>query len=162
MPRPGEHPLGDRGQVVLFLLFMLVWVLDSFFFRFSVIITGYIPLYVRLVWTAVIAAAGLILINAGHKVLEKTDAPHLLTTGAFAHVRHPLYLGSMLLFAAVWGSTLSLAALIILVVIFIFYNHIAAYEEKKLEEKFGEAYIPYKKNVPRWGLKLKTPKDFYV
>jgi protein-S-isoprenylcysteine O-methyltransferase Ste14 len=133
---------------------MFVWVLDSFFFRFSVMLAGYVPLYLRLTWTAAIAAAGLILMNAGHKVLEETDAPHLLTTGAFGRVRHPLYLGSMLLFAAVWGSTLSLAALIVLVVIFIFYNHIAAYEEKKLEEKFGEAYIRYKKKVPRWIPKL--------
>lgn len=154
MPRPGEHPLGDRGQVVLFLIFMFVWVLDSFFFRFSVMLAVYVPLYLRLVWTAVIAAAGLILINAGHKVLEETDVPHLLTTGAFGRVRHPLYLGCMLLFAAIWSSTLSFAALIVLVVIFVFYNYIAAYEEKKLEEKFGEAYMQYKKKVPRWILKL--------
>jgi len=154
MPRPGEHPLGDKGQVVLFLLFMLVWVLDSFALRFSVVLAGYVPLYVRLAWTAAVAAAGLILINAGHKVLEDTDVPHLLTTGAFGRVRHPLYLGSMLLFTAVWGSTLSLAALIVLAIIFVFYNHIAAYEEKKLVEKFGEAYIQYKKKVPRWIPKL--------
>jgi protein-S-isoprenylcysteine O-methyltransferase Ste14 len=154
MPRPGEHPLGDKGQVVLFLIFMLVWVLDSFFFGFSVMLAGYVPLYVRLAWAAAIAAAGLILMNAGHKLLEETDVPHVLTTGPFGRVRHPLYLGSMLLFTAVWSSTLSLAALIVLCVIFVFYNHIAAYEEKKLEEKFGEAYIRYKKKIRRWIPKL--------
>ena len=154
MSKPGEHPLGDKGQVVLFLLFMLIWVLDSFFVRFSVMLACYVPLYVRLAWAATIAAAGLILMNAGHKALEETDVPHILTTGAFGRVRHPLYLGSMLLFTAVWSSTLSLAVLIVLAVIFVFYNHIAAYEEKKLEEKFGEAYIRYKKNVRRWIPKL--------
>jgi protein-S-isoprenylcysteine O-methyltransferase Ste14 len=154
MPRPGEHPLGDKGQVVFFLIFMLVWVLDSFFFKFSVMLAGCVPLYVRLALAAAIAAAGLILMNGGHKMLEETGVPHVFTTGAFGHVRHPLYLGSVLLFTAVWSSTLSLAVLIVLAVIFIFYNHIAAYEEKKLEEKFGEAYIRYKKNVHRWIPKL--------
>jgi protein-S-isoprenylcysteine O-methyltransferase Ste14 len=154
MPRPGEHPLGDKGQIVLLIVFMLVWVLDSFFLKFSVMLAAHVPLFVRLGWTAVFAALGFILANAGHKVLEITTQPRLLTTGAFGRVRHPLYLGAMLFYLALWGSTLSLAALGVLAVMLVFYNHIAAYEERKLEDKFGEAYTNYKKNVPRWIPKL--------
>jgi len=60
----------------------------------------------------------------------------------------------MLFFMALWGSTLSVAALGVLSVILVFYNFIAAYEETKLAEEFGEAYTNYKKNVPRWIPKL--------
>jgi methanethiol S-methyltransferase len=141
------------GQTILF--FMLVWVLDSFFLKFSVRLASHVPLSVRLAGTAVITATGLILMNACHKVLEQMNDLHVITTGAFGCVRHPLYLGSMLLFTAVWSSTLSLASLIVLVVIFVFYKHIAAYEEKKLEEKFGNVYIRYKKKVPKWIPKLR-------
>ncbi len=45
MPRPGEHPLGDKGQIFLLIVFMLVWVLDSFFLKFSIILAAHVPLY---------------------------------------------------------------------------------------------------------------------
>jgi len=31
----GEHRLGDAGQLVLFIIFMAVWITDSFFFKYS-------------------------------------------------------------------------------------------------------------------------------
>jgi protein-S-isoprenylcysteine O-methyltransferase Ste14 len=36
------------------------------------------------------------------------------------------------------------------ILIFIFYDFIAAYEEKLLEKKLGQDYREYKKEVPRW------------
>jgi protein-S-isoprenylcysteine O-methyltransferase Ste14 len=151
---PGEHPKGDMGQGLLFIAFMVVWVLDSFFLKLSIMLAARVPLYVRLGWTAVFLAIGLALVLSGHKVLEIRGSTRLLTTGAFRRVRHPLYLGAMLFYLALWGATLSLAALGIMVIIAFFYNFIAAYEERKLEDKFGEAYSNYKKNVPRWIPKL--------
>ncbi len=147
---PGEHPKGDLGQGLLFILFMGGWILDSFFIKFSTRLAAYVPLYIRLAWTAVFLAIGFALVMSGHKVLEIKDSTRLLTTGAFGRVRHPLYLGAILFYLALWGSTLSLAALGILVIIVVFYNFIAAYEEKKLIEKFGAEYARYKKSVRRW------------
>ena len=40
--------------------------------------------------------------------------------------------------------------LFIWVVIFIFYNHIAGYEEKLLEDRFQAAYRNYKKRTGKW------------
>jgi len=40
--------------------------------------------------------------------------------------------------------------LLIWVVVFIFYNHIAGYEEKLLEDRFDEAYQNYKKRTGKW------------
>jgi protein-S-isoprenylcysteine O-methyltransferase Ste14 len=36
------------------------------------------------------------------------------------------------------------------VVIFLFYNYIAGYEERLMETKFGEDYASYKKRTGRW------------
>ena len=146
--------MGDRGQALLFLLFMIVWVVDSFFLKFSIGLARRVPLYGRLAGTAVLTAAALMLMKASHRVLREMDGFHVITRGAFGRVRHPLYLGSMLLFTAFWTSTLSLAALIILIIVFIFYDHIATYEEKKLEEKFGDDYLRYKEKVSKWMPKL--------
>jgi protein-S-isoprenylcysteine O-methyltransferase Ste14 len=35
-------------------------------------------------------------------------------------------------------------------ILFLFYNHIASYEEKQLEQKYGKDYISYKEKTPKW------------
>ncbi|MBW2487204.1 MAG: isoprenylcysteine carboxylmethyltransferase family protein, partial [Deltaproteobacteria bacterium] len=47
-------------------------------------------------------------------------------------------------------STASLFCLALLVVIVLFYNTIADYEEKLMEAKFGQAYIAYREQTGRW------------
>jgi protein-S-isoprenylcysteine O-methyltransferase Ste14 len=65
-------------------------------------------------------------------------------------------LGSILVYLGLTVSTASLFCLALLVVIFLFYNYIAGYEEKLLETKFGDAYIEYKKKTGKWipGIRL--------
>jgi protein-S-isoprenylcysteine O-methyltransferase Ste14 len=74
----------------------------------------------------------------------------VVSSGAFRYVRHPLYLGSILIYLGFTVSTASLFCLGLLVVIGVFYNYIAAYEEKLLEIKFGAAYVAYQKNTGKW------------
>jgi protein-S-isoprenylcysteine O-methyltransferase Ste14 len=47
-------------------------------------------------------------------------------------------------------ATASLFAIALVVVIFLFYNYIASYEEKILEERFGEQYRNYKNRTGKW------------
>jgi protein-S-isoprenylcysteine O-methyltransferase Ste14 len=47
-------------------------------------------------------------------------------------------------------STASLFSLVLVVVIFLFYNYIAGYEEKMLEKRFSEEYMRYKKITAKW------------
>jgi len=47
-------------------------------------------------------------------------------------------------------STASLFSLVLVAVIFIFYNHIASYEEKLLEDRFNEEYRSDKKRTGKW------------
>jgi protein-S-isoprenylcysteine O-methyltransferase Ste14 len=65
-------------------------------------------------------------------------------------VRHPLYLASIVTYAGLTVSTLSLFSLAILLGIFIFHDYIASYEEKLLEARLGEEYRAYKKRTGKW------------
>ena len=147
----GEHPWGDRGQLILLVLFLLIWLLDSFVLHLSTFLSGYVSLYVRLIIVVPMLAAAIYFISAGHVVAKHEQRPAgVVSTGAFRHVRHPLYLGSILVYLGLAVVTASLFSLVMVVVIFIFYNHIAGYEEKLLEDRFQEAYRNYKKRTAKW------------
>jgi protein-S-isoprenylcysteine O-methyltransferase Ste14 len=149
--KKGEHPLGDVGQIILFVLFLSVWVGDSFFLKLSTFPADRVPLLLRLVLAGVTLVAAVMLVKAVHSVIEHGGAPkRLVTTGAFSHVRHPLYLGCILFYLGLVLSTLSIASLLLFAVIAVFYNYIAAYEERLLEQRFGEAYRRYGERSGRW------------
>ena len=65
-----------------------------------------------------------------------------------------MYLAAILLYLSFLIFKLSLAALVVWLVTFIFYHFIARYEEKLLLERFGEEYETYKLKVPMWIPKL--------
>ena len=147
----GEHPFGDTGQLILLVLFLVVWAGDSFFLRKSTLLSDYVPLYIRVVILAVAVVAAACLFKSGHVVVSHERRPTgVVSTGAFRYVRHPLYLGSILVYLGLAVSTASLFSLALLVVIFAFYNYIASYEEKLLETSLGEAYREYKRKTGKW------------
>jgi protein-S-isoprenylcysteine O-methyltransferase Ste14 len=147
----GEHPFGDTGQLILFVLFLIVWAGDSFFLRLSTFLSVYIPLYIRLIILVIMLITAIYLFRSGHSVVEHEQRPDkVVTDGAFKYVRHPLYLASILAYLGLVISTLSLISGAILLGIFVFYNYIAGYEEKLLEAKFGEEYKKYKERTGKW------------
>ena len=150
--RHGEHPYGDLGQVVILLGFLAIWILDSFVFQYSTFLFPYVPIYLRLIAAGMILAVAIYLARSGHSAVsdEVLSSPRLLTDGAFSHVRHPLYLAALLFYLFLIALTLSLVSLFLFIGIFIFYNHIATYEENFLEKKFGQDYSDYRRKVPRW------------
>jgi len=147
----GEHPFGDLGQVILFLLFLVVWVGDSFFLHKSTFLSNYVPLYIRLAILGFALITGIYLFRSGHFIVSR-DRKHdsVVSTGVFRYVRHPLYLASILFYLGLTISTLSLFSIALFVGIFIFYNYIASYEEKLLESNFGDEYREYKKITGKW------------
>jgi protein-S-isoprenylcysteine O-methyltransferase Ste14 len=150
--RHGEHPKGDLGQIIILLLFLVIWIMDSFVFQYSTSISSYIPVYLRLAVAGLILVAAIYFVQSGHRAVsdEVLASPRLLTDGAFSRVRHPIYLAALLFYLLLISITLSLISMGIFVGIFIFYNYIAAYEENFLEEKHGQDYRDYKKNTPKW------------
>ena len=151
----GEHPYGDAAQLILLGLFLLVWVGDSFFLRLSTFPADYLPRYTRLTFLVFSFAIAVFLFKSGHVVVSHKRRPSgLVSTGAFRYVRHPVYLGCLLFYLGLAVSTASLISLVLWVMICIFYNYLASYEEKLLESKFGENYRTYKENTGKWLPKL--------
>ena len=147
----GEHPFGDTGQLILLVLFMIVWVSDSFFLRISTFLSVHLPLYIRLSVLGLLSIIALYLFKSGHVVVSHEQRPNsVVATGAFRYVRHPLYLASILTYLGLTVFTVSLFSLVVFVVIFVFHNYIASYEEKLLESRFGEEYGKYKKRTGKW------------
>jgi protein-S-isoprenylcysteine O-methyltransferase Ste14 len=146
----GEHPFGHAGQFISLGVFLVVWIGDSFFLHKSTFLSDYVPLYIRLIIFGLAITVGLVLFQSGHVVVSH-ERPHgVLTSGAFRFVRHPLYLASLLVYFGLTVVTFSLFSLAIFVGIFVFHNYIATYEEKIMEEKFGEDYRKYKKRTGKW------------
>ena len=149
--KKGEHPFGDMGQLILLGLFLIIWAADSFFLQKSTFPAPHIPLFIRLIILGLTLIISAYLVMSGHVVVSHEQRPdHVVSSGSFKYVRHPLYLGSILFYLGLTVATASLFALGVLVIICIFYNYIANYEEKLLDIKFGEAYQVYRKKTGKW------------
>lgn len=89
----------------------------------------------------------------GRTRTRKVGAKELCTWGPFAHVRNPLYLGNILIYAGMTffaGGPWLLPLLIISLVYFsVQYGLIISLEEQTLTKIFTEEYEEYKSNVPR-------------
>ncbi len=147
--KKGEHPFSDSGQLISAVVFLIIWIADSFFLHKSTFLSNYVPLYIRLIILGLMFIIAIYLISSGHTAVEqKFDG--VITTGGFRYIRHPLYLGCVLIYLGLTIVTLSIISFVLFLVIFIFYNYIAGYEEKLLDAKFGEEYKEYKKRTGRW------------
>jgi protein-S-isoprenylcysteine O-methyltransferase Ste14 len=92
---------------------------------------------------------GFLLISAAWKALyEAQQRRELATTGPYAHVRHPQYVGFVLVmfgFLLQWPTILTLAMFPVLVWM---YARLARQEEREALSAFGEAYASYMTRVP--------------
>ena len=92
---------------------------------------------------------GFILISAGWNVLYQAQRQHALaTTGVYSHIRHPQYVGFVLVmfgFLLQWPTLLTLAMFPVLVFM---YARLARAEEREALAKFGPAYERYIREVP--------------
>ena len=154
-----EHPLCDRIQVLMLILFFVVWGIDSlsyFIFGYSTVIFEVLAFPVLFTGTLLLLCLSFYLISKSHKaVLEQVqDPPRLVDSGVYAWVRHPMYLGILLFCLAFLLISVSLVSIVIWIAFFIFYDRMAAYEEKSLIEIIGEEYTAYQKRVSKWLPKL--------
>ncbi len=146
----GEHALSDIGQLLLFVIFITVWILDSFIFSYSTFISDYVPLYVRVPIAIIILFSAGYFAKKSHGIVfgEVREEPSVIRKGVFSRVRHPMYLGALLLYLGLLVLTFSLIAVGIWVLIIVFYYFNSKHEEKILLDKFGKDYEDYKKEVP--------------
>ncbi|MBU0508625.1 isoprenylcysteine carboxylmethyltransferase family protein [bacterium] len=76
-------------------------------------------------------------------------ADHLNVTGPYSVVRHPLYLGNILIILGVLLVTQCFFFVLVGVLAYLlFYERIIAVEEKFLEARFGERYLQWAQRTP--------------
>jgi len=154
----GEHAFNDIGQLILLIIFLTVWITDSFIFKYSTFLSQYISNYIRVPIALIVLIMSGLLAGCGLNTVfrEVREEPQVITTGVFSIVRHPIYLGSILLYLGFVLLSLSLLSTLVWFIIIIFYYMISRYEERLLTQKFGSAYEEYKKKIPML-LPIKLP-----
>jgi protein-S-isoprenylcysteine O-methyltransferase Ste14 len=153
----GEHPFGDTGQLILLIIFLVVWIIDSFVLRLSTFFAQYVSLFLRVPLGIVFLFIAGYLAQQGMKVVfgEERTEPQIIEKDVFRRVRHPVYLGCILFYIALVIFTLSILAAVICTTIIVFYHYIAKYEEKLLLSRFGTEYEQYMNSVPMWIPRIK-------
>ena len=134
--------------VLLVLTYLLLWFLDN-------------PAGIEELWYAgwMILSVGLVLIflpmfvfrSKGKVKKEKdwTKTSVLVDTGIYSVVRHPLYLGWLLMYLAIiFWSQHWLTTIIGIIGMACVYS-ISRQEDQRLVEKFGDDYKDYMQKVPR-------------
>ena len=147
-----EHPWGDTGQIVLAILFLVVWIGDTFFLHYTTFINAQAPFGLRVSVGTVNLLAALYLARTSHRLAFKQlgETPRVIREGVFGIVRHPMYLSEILLYLGLLLFSLSLAAACVWGLAIGFLHFIARYEEHQLLAHFGEDYREYMQEVPMW------------
>ncbi len=99
--------------------------------------------------STILIVLGFWLLASAWKVLYAAQRTHrLATTGPYAHVRHPQYIGFVLImtgFLLQWPTIVTLAMFPVLVFM---YWRLARREEEDAREALGDAYRRYEENTP--------------
>ena len=152
-----EDPHSHLYQLLSGISFTTVWILDSFVLEFSTFLNTHINGLALLFLALPVFILALYLIKSAEKALFRSgEQSGVIQTGILSHVRHPLYLGVLLIYLACFISTLSLLALLVFIPVFIIHNNMVNYEENDLIRIYGDEYLEYMKKVPKWIPRLKN------
>ena len=103
---------------------------------------------------------GFWLIYAGWKVLfAALKAGELATTGPYERVRHPQYLGFILIMVGFLLQWPTLATLVMFPMLVYIYRRLAIREEREVAERFGVAWKRYAAQTPRLLPRLRSPSS---
>jgi len=152
----GEHPFGDTLQLIMLIIFSIVIMADYFIFQTYDYFGGKIPFIIRLPIGLVLVAFGAWLALRGIQIVfrDLRPEPTMITEGMFSKVRHPIYLGAMLIYLGVLCLTLSFLGAAVFLFVMIVYQWLAKHEEKLMLGIFGDKYRDYIRCVPMWVPKV--------
>jgi protein-S-isoprenylcysteine O-methyltransferase Ste14 len=109
---------------------------------------------------ALIGGGFMLIAGAWRELYVAQQRHELATTGAYRYVRHPQYVGFILVmlgFLVQWPTLLTLAMFPILLIMYVRLAHL---EEREVRAEFGEAYDRYAARtpafLPRFGGAAKT------
>lgn len=146
---------------LLLLLFFTLYLLISVYATRLLGLPQYLPLhrYGGIVAGTLLLAIGFLILASALKTLKLRRAfgkeigkpiteCKLITTGIYAYIRNPIYLGCTLLFLG-WLFVLQLTCILILTFLYVIHFYLVAkWEEKELTKRFGNEYLRYKRSVP--------------
>jgi protein-S-isoprenylcysteine O-methyltransferase Ste14 len=165
--QPQDNPgAQDNANVIVFPPIILLATV-----ALGVILDGFLPLglMAHLPWIPRMVAGAILLllgasmpfmvrrafISAGTNIRPDQPTTALVTSGLFAHLRNPVYvggcialLGVALLLGSNWTVILMVPAMLLL------HYGVVLREERYLEAKFGAPYRAYMASVPRYGWKF--------
>ena len=144
-----EHPYNHMLQWTMPIVFIVVWILDSFLLRASTFLSEDIGIATRLALAIPFLFIAYYLIDSSHKMIFG-DYEGLIDTGIYGRLRHPMYLGTLMIYVFFILTTLSTMAFLTWIAIFLVYDRLAAYEENVLLKDLGGDYAEYMKRVHRW------------
>ena len=155
----GEHPWGDAGQLLLAVLFFLVWIGDQIL-GYTVFLNRVVPLLVRIPVAAVFLLFAGYLATVSMRIVfgETRQTPHVIRKSVFAVVRHPMYLSEVLLYLGLLLVSLSLASGGVSLIAVAFLHVISRHEERQLVGRFGDEYRQYMRDVPMWIPRIRRPR----
>lgn len=158
-----EHPLNDRVQPIFILLFFGALIVDSFHLfpsGYTTVLFNAVSYPILILPAAILLLVGLYLMDRSHRVVlytsreEAQSQARFVDSGVYSRVRHPMYLGGLMILLGFLLLSASLIAFVVWMLFFIFMDRMAAYEEEDLIRILGEEYVSYQHRVPRWFPRL--------
>ena len=148
----GEHPVGDTYQLIAILVFIAGVLLDFLLLGFPQKFNSQLPFWMRLPFSLVCIASGGWLALRGIQIVfgEYREEPVMLTEHMFACMRHPIYLGAVLIYVGVLILTLSPLGMLVFIGVLGLYQWLAKDEERRMLAIFEEDYREYQRKVPMW------------
>ena len=95
----------------------------------------------------VIMLIGILLVIFGWRKIHKSKG-QLVTTGIYRYIRHPQYLGFLIVTLGMNVQWITIATLLLWPLLVILYYRLAKEEDKYSEEQFGEEFREYRRSVP--------------
>jgi protein-S-isoprenylcysteine O-methyltransferase Ste14 len=113
----------------------------------------------HIVSTVLIFGGFVLLAKAWEVLYEAQKGRRLAVTGPYERIRHPQYVGFVLIllgFLFQWPTILTLVMFPVLVSM---YARLAITEEREMHRQFGEAYAQYAEHTPRFIPKLVSRRE---
>lgn len=148
-----------RG-IVFAALFISLWVwLATLVRRYDAAIGTAPPAWLQPIgWALAVPGAALgltcvwLFLTAGRGTPAPFDPPKVfVASGPYRYVRNPMYVGGILALAG-GGLIIGSYSILILAAVFWALAHVLVllHEEPALEERFGDSFVQYKRQVNRW------------
>ncbi len=145
-----ENPINDSAQVVFAFIFFIIWGIDSFLLHYTLNLLGLTSLFASVPIGVISFIVGVYFVRKSEAVVFSNTAGKVIDIGVYGRVRHPMYLGELLILLGFSIATLSILSFVVWIAFFIFIDKMATYEEKDLTRILGQQYSDYKKRVHKW------------